>query len=70
MLGFVSYKDFSATDGESLALVEFADAACLLDWRDHPEHQVMMQRGRDEFLREYRVQIFGKPEREYSFKLP
>ena len=38
MPGFISYKDFTAEDGESVSIVEFSDAASLLAWRNHPEH--------------------------------
>lgn len=67
MPGFISYKDFTAADGESVSLVEFADAASLLAWRNHPEHQRMQQKGRAEFMAEYQIQVC-RPEREYSFK--
>jgi heme-degrading monooxygenase HmoA len=66
MPGFVSYKDFTAADGESVAIVEFSDEASLLAWRNHPEHVRMQQRGREEFMSEYRIQVC-RPEREYSF---
>lgn len=67
MPGFLSYKDFTASDGESVSIVEFADAASLLAWRNHPEHQRMQQRGREEFMGEYHIQVC-RPEREYSFE--
>lgn len=67
MPGFLSYKDFTAADGESVSIVEFADAASLLAWRNHPEHLRMQQRGREEFMAEYRIQVC-RPEREYVFK--
>jgi heme-degrading monooxygenase HmoA len=67
MPGFISYKDFTASDGESVSIVEFADAASLLAWRNHPEHQRMQQRGREEFMAEYHIQVC-RPEREYAFK--
>jgi len=50
MPGFLSYKDFAAEDGEAVAIVEFIDMDSLLAWRNHPEHQVMQQRGREEFF--------------------
>ena len=68
MPGFISYKDFTAADGESVAIVEFSDASSLLAWRNHPEHQRMQQRGRDEFMAEYHIQVC-RPDREYSFNI-
>lgn len=67
MPGFISYQDFTAADGESLALVEFADMASLLAWRDHPEHQAMQQRGRDEFFAEYAIEVC-RTVRAYAFR--
>ncbi len=55
--GFVSYKDFTAEDGESVAIVEFDTAENLLAWRDAPEHRKAQQSGRDEFLSEYRISV-------------
>lgn len=66
MPGFISYKDFTASDGESVSIVEFSDAASLLAWRNHPEHQRMQQRGREEFMAEYHIQVC-RIEREYAF---
>jgi heme-degrading monooxygenase HmoA len=67
MPGFISYKDFSAADGEALALVEFEDEASVLAWRQQPEHVQAQQRGRDEFFAAYRIQVCA-PLREYSFE--
>ena len=66
MPGFISYKDFTATDGESVSIVEFSDAASLLAWHNHPEHVRIQQRGREEFMAEYHIQVC-RPERDYSF---
>lgn len=68
MTSFISYKDFTAADGESVAIVEFSDAASLLAWRNHPEHQAMQQRGREEFMAEYHIQVC-RIERDYSFNM-
>ena len=67
MPGFISYKEFTAEDGESVSIVEFSDAASLLAWRNHPEHQLIQQRGREEFMAEYHIQVC-LIDREYSFK--
>ncbi|HEX5127735.1 MAG TPA: antibiotic biosynthesis monooxygenase [Rhodocyclaceae bacterium] len=67
MPGFISYKDFVAEDGEYASIVEFADAASLKAWREHPEHRLMQQRGREEFMSEYHIQVC-EPIRNYSFK--
>lgn len=66
MPGFISYKDFAASDGESVAIVEFSDMNSLLEWRNHPEHRTMQQRGREEFFSAYEIQVC-EPVRAYSF---
>lgn len=68
MHGFIAYKDFAAQDGESLTLVQFADLESLAAWRDHPEHRVAQQRGREEFFSEYHIQVCTMV-REYEFTL-
>lgn len=66
MPGLISYKDFAADDGELVSIVEFADEASLLAWREHPEHRVAQARGRGEFFAEYRIQVCT-PVRDYAF---
>jgi heme-degrading monooxygenase HmoA len=57
MPGYISYKDFAAGDGESVSIVEFESLGTLADWRDHPEHKAVQERGRQEFFLEYFVQV-------------
>jgi heme-degrading monooxygenase HmoA len=57
MPGFISVKMFTAEDGEVLALAEFESLDALKAWKEHPEHVVAQQRGREEFFAEYRAQI-------------
>ncbi|HEY6514378.1 MAG TPA: antibiotic biosynthesis monooxygenase [Burkholderiaceae bacterium] len=66
MPGFVSYKDYSSADGESLTLVQFKDEPTLLAWRNHPEHLQVQQEARRDHFSEYHIQIC-KPIREYAF---
>jgi heme-degrading monooxygenase HmoA len=66
MPGFVSYKDFTAADGEAVTVVEFASEPELLAWRNHPEHRDAQERGRREFFSEYRIQIC-RVDRAYRF---
>lgn len=66
MPGFVGYKEFAASDGEYLTLVEFEDEAALLAWRDHAEHLQAQRAGRDAFFSDYRIQVC-RPVREYAF---
>jgi len=67
MPGFVSYKDFTAEDGESVAIVEFESLETLEAWREHPEHRIAQRQGRDRFFTEYRI-LVCTPVRDYAFK--
>ncbi|HEY8923124.1 MAG TPA: antibiotic biosynthesis monooxygenase [Polyangia bacterium] len=66
MPGFISYKDFTAADGEGVSLVEFESVETLLAWREHPEHEEAQRLGREQLFEEYRIQI-GVPSRTYRF---
>ncbi|WP_341679087.1 antibiotic biosynthesis monooxygenase [Niveibacterium sp. SC-1] len=66
MPGFVSYKDFASQDGEFVSIVEFEDEATLAAWRNHPEHMAIQERGRREFMSDYRIQVCT-PLRDYAF---
>ena len=68
MPGFLSYKDFTAEDGESVTVVEFATEAELLAWRHQPEHVAGQERGRLEFFSEYQIQVCHV-ERAYGFTI-
>lgn len=67
MPGFLSYKDFTAQDGESVTIIEFDSLDSLAAWRDHPEHKLAQQRGRDEFFADYHIQVCT-PLRAYRFE--
>jgi heme-degrading monooxygenase HmoA len=67
MPGFIAVKTFTAEDGEVLALAEFASLDALTAWKEHPEHVVAQQRGREEFFAAYRAQICSLI-REATFK--
>lgn len=66
MPGYISYKDFAAEDGENVSIIEFASLEALAAWREHPEHKVAQQRGREEFFAEYHIQVCT-PTRDYRF---
>lgn len=66
MPGFLSYKDFAASDGESLTLVEFKSAESLLAWRNQPEHRIAQERARAEFFSDYHITVC-EPKRAYRY---
>lgn len=57
MPGFVSYKEYAAADGETVAIVEFDTHEHLAAWRMHAEHRAAQQRGRAELFESYRIQV-------------
>jgi len=57
MPGFISYKDFSSEDGETVSIVEFADHETLAAWRDHPEHRAVQAWGREHLFTEYSISV-------------
>lgn len=67
MSGFVSYREYQAADGESVAIVEFENLETLAAWREHPEHRKAQAAGRERFFAEYRVTVCDAV-RDYSFK--
>jgi heme-degrading monooxygenase HmoA len=66
MPGFISYKDFTAGDGETVSIVEFESLETLAAWRDHPEHKEVQRFGREHVFSEYRIQVC-EPVRSYRF---
>jgi heme-degrading monooxygenase HmoA len=55
--GFVEFKEFTAADGERLALVTFASDDAEAAWRDDARHRAAQQHGRDRFYSEYDVAV-------------
>ena len=57
MPGFVSFKQFTADDGERLSVIEFDSSEHHKAWGNHPEHRVAQRRGREEWYADYRIQV-------------
>jgi heme-degrading monooxygenase HmoA len=55
--GFVDFKEFTAPDGERLAVVTFASAEAEAAWRDDPEHRHAQEQGRTRFYSEYDIAV-------------
>ena len=56
MPGFISYKAYTASDGETIAVVRFESSEALDAWRRQPDHVVTQQRARDEWYSQYWIQ--------------
>ena len=61
MPGFVSYKAYSAPDGERVSIHEWETADQLRAWRLHPQHVAMQQIGRERFYEEYTLYVMDSP---------
>lgn len=57
MPGFVSFKTFTAEDGERVSIIEFESEETLRAWHEHPEHREAQALGRDRFYSEYQIQV-------------
>ena len=55
--GFVSYKDYASSDGESVTVVEFESHETLAAWRSHPEHVAAQELGRAKYFETYRISV-------------
>lgn len=61
MPGFISYKAYTAPDGERVSIHEWESAACLKAWREHPEHVKMQAFGRENFYEAYTLYVCESP---------
>ena len=67
--GFVSFKSYTAEDGEVIALSEWADAEAALAWRRNAEHAAVQGKGRDEYYQDYTLFTCDEP-RTHRFERP
>ena len=59
--GFLSFKSYTADDGEVIALSEWADAAAALAWRRQVEHAQVQAKGRDAYYQDYTLFACDSP---------
>lgn len=55
--GFVDYAEFTAADGERVAVVTFANLEAHAAWRDDVRHRAAQRMGREQFYDDYSVQV-------------
>ena len=67
MPGFVSYRQYTSSDGEGVAVVEFESHETVAAWRAHPEHREAQRLGRERWFSEYRITVCDAV-RDYAFK--
>lgn len=59
--GFLSFKSYTADDGEVIALSEWADAEAARAWGSHPDHAKTQARGRAEYYQDYTLYTCENP---------
>lgn len=59
--GFLSYKSFTAADGETLTMSEWESEADARAWRNHPEHARVQGSGRADYYESYTVYSCTNP---------
>jgi len=67
MPGFISHKNFTAEDGERVAIVEFESEETHRAWAELPAHRKAQQLGRERFYSEFSIHVC-KTLRSNSFK--
>ena len=61
MPGFLSYKVYRNDDGERVSIHEWDTAEHLRAWREHPEHLISQQLGRERYYEEYTSYVTDSP---------
>jgi len=61
MPGFISWKAYTADDGERLSIHEWETSEQLAAWRTHPEHRRVQALGRERFYDEYTLYVCDEP---------
>jgi heme-degrading monooxygenase HmoA len=67
--GFLSFKSYTADDGEVIALSEWTDAEAAHAWGSHPDHSRTQARGRTEYYQDYTLYTAENP-RTHRFERP
>ncbi|MEJ5977624.1 antibiotic biosynthesis monooxygenase [Novosphingobium sp. PS1R-30] len=68
--GFLSFKSYTADDGEVVAISEWSSEAAMHAWGSHPDHAAIQQRGRAEYYHDFtlfacdapRIRRFERPD--------
>ena len=65
--GYLSFKSYTADDGEVIAVSEWSDEAAARDWGRHAEHAATQGRGRSAYYASYTLFACAEP-RVHSFE--
>ena len=61
MPGFISAKDYVASDGEHVSIYEWASHEELRAWREHPRHLELQALGRAAYYDSYTLYVATSP---------
>jgi heme-degrading monooxygenase HmoA len=64
--GFIAMDLFRSDDGRTLAVPRFETLEALEMWRDHPEHVLAQEQGRERFFDDYWIDVCSTV-RSYEF---
>lgn len=64
--GYLSFKSYTADDGEVVAISEWVDEEAALGWRRVTDHAAMQAKGREEYYEDYTL-FAGTPNRVHRF---
>ena len=67
--GFVSFKSYTADDGEVIALSEWADADAARAWGSQPDHALVQARGHADYYQNYTLYTCDQP-RTHRYERP
>ena len=67
--GFVSFKSYTADDGEVIALSEWANAEAARAWGSQPDHAIVQAKGRAEYYQDYTLYTCDEP-RTHRYERP
>jgi len=59
--GYLSFKSYTAEDGEVVAISEWSDEASARAWGRHKEHGSVQGRGRSEYYQSYTMFACAEP---------
>ncbi len=67
--GFLSFKSYTAEDGEVVAISEWSSEAAVQAWGSHADHAKIQRRGRAEYYQDYTLFSCDSP-RVHRFERP
>ena len=68
--GFLSFKSYTADDGEVVSVSEWTDRAAAKAWGRHPEHARIQSRGKAEYYESYTSYGCSDPSERRFQRLP